>query len=46
MLSVDVLLVFEPKKELLLVIDKGSLFVTDLTCDDLCVRANSGVTVD
>ena len=46
MLPVDFLLVLEPKKELLMVINEGGLFVTDLSCDDLCVHADGGVTVD
>ena len=46
MLSVDFLFVFEPKKELLMIVDVSGLFVADLTCDDLCVCANGSVTVD
>ena len=46
MLPVDVFLVLEPNKELLVIVDEGGLFVTDLSCDDLCVCADSSVTVD
>ena len=42
-LPVDFLLVLEPKEELLMIVDKGGLFVTDLTCDDLCICADGGV---
>ena len=45
-LSVDFLLVLEPKKELLMIVDVSSLFVTDLACDDLCVCADGSVTVN
>ena len=45
-LPVDVLLVFEPKEELLVVVDVGSLFVMNLSCNDLCVGADGGVAID